>query len=322
MNWNKDEQIVEIYNETLKTNNIDITKINEELLNNILDSSYNPVFIGTTWKLYKYLQEESKYKNKLFWIASGNTVGFFKYHGHIPWDDDIDIGFEIHNHGEYIDFLIECINKGFVVNLHLRRENNDKLNWYENDNIVNLILNNTENPSWPHIKENEFRQLIREDPTKLYFGSITILEYQWKKIAERLKFDNIYSWNKISITTPWVDVVPYLIKNNKYIPMTNDNQKIISDLSTTVEYHDFLSISGKFPVNLLDGILHQYNEDRSFNNFIHWDAVYSHIKKNKIIIEYDKEKELHKFIRAFIIKYNDKLLDYMKKIKYDELVML
>ena len=139
--------------------------------------------LGTLWKFYKYLDEKIGYADKLFWIPSGNTVGFYKYNGHIPWDDDIDIGFQIEDSFEdYITFLINCIKGGFNVNLHIIVDENKVAEWYDNNKVVNLVLNN-KNPSWEHIKESDFRELMRVNPSKLCFGNVTLTEHAWKKIC-------------------------------------------------------------------------------------------------------------------------------------------
>ena len=41
--------------------------------------------------------------------------------------------------------------------------------------------------------------------------------------------------------------------------------------------------------------------------------------KNKIILDYNLEPELHKFVRAYANKYNDALLYFMNQISYNEL---
>lgn len=316
-----DKQIDKILQRTLKETNLNIKSINVNLMQTILDSSYNPVFTGTTWKIYKYLDETSKYKDNLMWIPSGNTIGFFKYNGHIPWDDDIDIGFKIHNNfDDYVTFLVECIKKGFIVNLHMMGNKDEKLNWYENDVVANLILDSTTSPSWSHIKESDFRKLLKTNPNKFHFGSVTIKEHLWAKICKKLDFTDTYLWSTKSIVTPWVDVIPYIKKDNKYISNINDNQKSSMDMTIDFEFYKFLGVPGKFPTNLLTGILHQYNENRSYLNFMHWDTIYSHVKKIKVIIDYNKEPELHKFVRAYVSKYNEELLLNMNKLEYSDIV--
>lgn len=323
-NWNKDKQIQKILLKTIDTlneGNINIKNINNDLALFVLDSSYNPIFIATLWKLYKYLHETSKYSNNLFWITCGNTAGYFKYNGHIPWDDDIDIGFKItNNYDDYIAFLIECINCGLIVNLHLKKKDDDKINWYENDTVVNLILDSRQTPTWNHIRENEFRKLIKTNPSKFHFASVTIHEYYWKKIANNFELDNMYFWGGKSIVTPWIDVIPYFNQNNVLVPGINDLRKKSPNLSTTLEHYDFLTVPGKFPIDLLQGLLIQYNENRSYVNFLHWDTIFSHVKQNKIVMQYNSNPELHKFIRTFITKYNDTLLCYMDQINYNDLM--
>ena len=314
-----DKHLQIIYNETI-LDNIDLSKINQEHLEIIMDASYNPIYIATVWKLYKFLYEKSKYGHRLFWASCGNTVGYFKYHGHIPWDDDIDIAFEVNDDlNDYIDFLIECIKNGFIVNLQMKRESNDKLNWYENNKIVNLILDRPTIPSWSHIQETDFRCLMKNDPSKLYFANVTLKENNWVKIANNLGFKKLYRWNDNIITTPWIDVVPYFKKDDKYISHVNDIHKLIPDLSAKCDYYDFLTVPGRFPINLLEGLLQQYNENRSFNNFMHWETIYSHVKKTKIIIHYDKEQELLKFVRTYVNKYNQQLIQFINKINFDDL---
>jgi len=321
VNWNKDKQIQKILLKTLNESNINLKTINNDLALFVLDSTYNPIFIASVWKLYKYLYETSKLRDNLFWITCGNTAGYFKYNGHIPWDDDIDIGFQIiNNYDDYISFLIECINKGLIVNLHFEKKEDPTINWYENDTVINLILDSKPNPSWNFIKESEFRKIIKTNPSKFHFASITINEYPWKKIATRFEFNNSYMWDGKSIVTPWIDIIPYFTKNNELISNVNDLKKKAPTLSTTFEYYDFLTIPGKFPVNLLQGLLIQYNENRSYLNFLSWDTIFSHVKKNKVIMQYKSNYELQKFIRSFIIKYNDNLLYYMDQISYDNLI--
>ena len=321
VNWNKDKQIQKILLKTINESNINLKNLNNDLAIFVLDSTYNPIFIASIWKLYKYLYETSKHRDNLFWITCGNTAGYFKYNGHIPWDDDIDIGFQIiNNYDDYIAFLIECINKGLIVNLHFEKKEDPTINWYENDKVINLILENKPNPSWNFIKENEFRKILKTNPSKFHFASITINEYSWKKIATRFEFNNSYMWDSKSIVTPWIDIIPYFTKNNELISNVNDLKKKAPTLSTTFEYYDFLTIPGKFPVNLLQGLLIQYNENRSYLNFLSWDTIFSHVKKNKVIMQYKSNYELQKFIRSFIIKYNDNLLYYMDQLSYDDLI--
>ncbi|QKF93500.1 hypothetical protein QKU48_gp0042 [Fadolivirus algeromassiliense] len=315
-----DKYIQKIYNDTISNYCIDINKINIEQLETILNSCFNPIFIATLWKLYHFLYERSRYSKNLFWGVCGNTVGYFKYHGHIPWDDDIDIGFEINNNfDEYVDFLIECIKNGFIINLHIKKEDNDKLNWYENNVIVNLVLDSY-TPTWSHIKESEFRQMMINNPSKLFFANVTLNEQPWLRIAKQMGLNEFYKWDNKFTTTPWIDVAPYFKKNNQLIPNVNDIREISPNLSTEFEYHNFMTIPGKFPIDLLEGILQQYNSKRTWNNFMHWDTIYSHIKKTKIIVDYNLEQELHRFIRLFIQKYNDHVLNYMKQISLNDLV--
>ena len=319
IDWNKDKQIQKILLKTLNETNINIKNLNNDLAQCVLDSSYNPIFVATMWKLYKYLHETSKQSGNLFWITCGNTAGYFKYNGHIPWDDDIDIGFVVDNYDDYISFLIESINKGLIVNLHFEKEENPTINWYENDEVKNLILDNKPNPSWNFIRESEFRKIIRANPSKFHFASVTINEYFWKKIAAKFEFNDSYMWNSKSIVTPWIDIIPYFKKDNELIPGINDLKKKSPNLSTTFEYYDFLTIPGKFPVDLLQGLLIQYNGNRSFLNFLNWDTIFSHVKKNKVIMHYKSNHELHKFIRSYITKYNDEILYYMEQISFNDL---
>lgn len=315
--WPKDKQIERILQKTLKETVLNVKEINVDLLRTILDSSYNPVFTGTLWKLLKYVDENIKHADHLFWIPSGNTIGYLKYNGHIPWDDDIDIGFKIiNNYDIYVSFLIECIKKGLIVNLHIKKVDNNNLNWYENDTVVNLIFDHVANPSWNFMKESDFRNLLKSTPNKFHFASVTLHEFHWKKICTKLDFTGAYMWNSKSIVTPWIDVIPFIKKDNKYVPQVTDNKNPTPDISLEMEHHRFLCVPGRYPNNLLSAILSQYNEGRTFINFLHWDTIYSHVKNNKVIIDYNKEPELHKFVRAYVIKYNEALLYYMHQVNY------
>ena len=322
--WNKDKQIKKILMSTMENlieDNIDTSEINNDVTISILDACYNPIYIATVWKLYKYLHETSKYSDNLFWITSGNSAGFFKYGGHIPWDDDIDIGFKINNNFDtYIAFLMECIKCNLIVNLHLKKDINSTANWYDNSTVVNLVLDSRPNPSWNFIKETEFRNLIKENPSKLYFANVTITEFVWKKMINKMGFENAYMWNNKTYATPWIDIIPHIQKNNRLIPHFNDNINTLPSFSTDFEFYDFLTVPGKFPLDLLQGLLIQYNEKRSYLNFLHWDSIFSHVKKTKIIINYKKNPTLHKFIKIFITKYNNELLYYINKISFNDLL--
>ena len=319
--WPKDKHIEKVLQKTLKETNLNLKEINNDLLRTILDSSYSPVFTGTLWKLYKYLDEHVKYADNLIWIPSGNTIGYLKYNGHIPWDDDIDIGFKVtNNYDVYISFLLECIKKGLIVNLHITKVDNDDLNWYENDIVVNLIPDNVANPSWSFMKEADFRNILKNNPSKFHFASVTINEYKWKKICTRLDFTDTYMWNSKSVVTPWIDVIPFIKKDNKYVPQLSDKKNPTPDLVGEVEHHRYLTVPGRFPINLLPSILSQYNSNRTFINFMHWDTIYSHIKSNKVVIDYNKEPELHKFVRAFITRYNEALIYFMNQVHYSDFV--
>jgi len=314
------KEIKKIYNDII--NSCDVSKINKENLDIIVNSSYNPIYIATVWKLYKYLYEKSKYGKKLFWIPSGNSIGYHKYQGsHIPWDDDIDIGFELDNanHKEYIDFLIESMKRGFIVNLHFKRVEDDKLDWYENEMSVNLIFDQDRKPSWNHIRESEFRKLMIDNPSKFYFGNVTLREDCFLKIAKKLGLEEFYKWDNKYLTTPWVDIITYTKQKDRFVCQLKDKKNKTPTLSTEFKYGDFLTVPGRFPVDLVQGILHQYNEDRSFENFIGWDTIYSHIKNTKKIFHYANELELQKFVRAYIKKYNEHLLYYMSKISFTDL---
>lgn len=314
-----DKNIDQILQKTLKETSLNIQNINANLVDIVLDSSYSPVFTGTLWKLYKYLNETSKYSNNFIWIPSGNSIGFLKYNGHIPWDDDIDIGFQINdNFDTYITFLIECINKGFIVNLHITKVDDDTINWYDNDKTVNLILDSRSDPNWSFIKVNDFRNMLKEHPSRFHFASVTLQEIYWKKICNRFDF-NPYMWNGQSVVTPWIDIIPFIKNDDMFISHINDLKKSTPPISTSLEYYNFLTVPIKFPKDLLPAILQQYNAKRSYINFIHWDTIYSHVKKNKIILDYNIEPELHKFIRAYANKYNDSLLYFMNQISYNEL---
>jgi hypothetical protein len=315
------KEIQEIFHKTIEETDLDINKINPELLNVVLESTYNPLFTGTLWKLYKFLYEKVTHSDKLFWIPSGNSVGFLKYNGHIPWDDDIDIGFQIDNNdfNTYITFLVNSIKKGFIVNLHMMKdENMVDIDWYNNDEVVNLVLN-TENPSWNHIKETDLRELMRTDPSKLHFGNITLKESVWKNICSKFNFQDAYKWTNKYLVTPWIDIIPFIKKDNKFYSHVNDLKKSSPPLSIEFDYFNFHTVPGKWPKDLVDCILYQYNEERSYINFLHWDTIYSHVKKNRIILDYNVEPELHKFVRAFSNKYNEELLSCMDKISYDML---
>lgn len=317
-----DKHIKKIYDDTLQ-GKIDLSKIKKDHLQIILDATYNPVYVATIWKLYKCIYEKNKLSGKLFWISCGNTAGYFKYHGHIPWDDDIDIGFEIDNViDDYVDFLVECIKGGFNVNLQMKKENNDKLNWYENKKVVNLILDQKNTPAWNHIKVTDFKKLISDDYTQLHFANVTLREGSWIKIAKKFNVENLCKWNNKFLITPWIDVVPHFKKNDHYSCNVVSLNTIIPDLSTSFDYHSFLTIPGKFPKNILDVLLHQYNGGRSFANFLHWDTIYSHAKNIKTVLHYNDEPELLKFIRIFISNYNCYLLEIMEQISFDDLVNL
>ena len=317
-NWNKDKQIQKILLKTLNETNINFNNSDNKSAQFVLDSSYNPVFIATLWKLYKYLYQTVNYTQNLFWITCGNTAGYVKYHGHIPWDDDIDIGFRItNNFDEYIAFLMECISRGLIVNLHFKKNMKSDLEWYDNETTINLIPNNVPRPEWKFIREADFRKIINTSPTIFYFASITINQISWIKIANKHGFNNPYKWDSESFVTPWIDIIPYIKTGNVLIPHS-ELKKTSPNLSINLEYYTFLTVPGKFPVDLLQGLLIQYNENRSFLNFLNWDTIFSHIKTDKLVMKYEENQELHKFIKAFITRYNDNLIDYMSKINYDE----
>lgn len=314
-------QITRIFNDIVKSGTINFNKINKTELNAILEASYEPLYIATIWKMYKYLYENSKFGQKLFWISCGNTIGLLKYNGHIPWDDDIDIGFEIDNgFNEYIDFLIECIKIGFIVNLNFKKQHGKELSWYNNVASINLIFDHDKTPIWEHMREMDFRKLMNKNPNDFYFANITLREECWLKIAARFNMKEIYKWNGEHITTPWMDVIPHVKKNNQYHCHLIDPTKNIPHLSTKFDYHNFLTVPGKFPVNLMQVILNQYNEDRSYINFKYWDTIYSHVKNTQIILHYDNNHELHKFVRVYIDKFNEALLYYMDKMTNSELI--
>lgn len=292
------------------------TKIDLVQLETICAASYSPKYIATVWKMYKYISEKS---DKLFWIASGNTVGYYKYNGHIPWDDDIDIGFHTDDYfSNYIDFLEICIKDRFIVNLHMKKDYNDNNTiWYENDKVVNLLLDSDKNnPPWNHIKVSELRKIMKNNPDRLYFGNITMKDSKWLKLSKKLEIDELYRWTGNHLVAPWIDIIPHCQKNNSLVCHLKG---LNADLSTEFIYKDFLGVQGKFPINLLDAILYQYNEKRSFDNFITWDTIYSHIKNTKMIFQYNQYPELLIFIKEYIKKYNQELLKYMDMISFYDL---
>ncbi|MCJ7637264.1 MAG: hypothetical protein MUO21_07210, partial [Nitrososphaeraceae archaeon] len=298
---------------------IDVSKINQDHLQIIVDATYNPKYIATIWKLYKYLYEKNKHGKKIFWMSSGNTVGYYKYNGQICWDDDIDLGFEVddpNTFSNYIDFFVECLKDGFIVNLHMKKVDTEEIPWYENDQVVNLLLDSDRNPPWNHIKVTDFKNLMKTNPSKLLFGNVTLREECWLKIAKKLNLDELYRWEGNYLTTPWIDVIPHIKKDNKYICHLKG---LNADLSTEFVYHDFLTVPGKFPVNLLEAILYQYNEKRSFENFLEWDTIYSHVKKTKMIFRYNEYPELAKFVKEYTKKFNEMLLVYMGRLSFGDL---
>ena len=315
------KEIERILNKTIDDTNLNVEKINPELLNVVLESTYNPLFTGTLWKLYKFLYEKIEHSDKLFWIPSGNSVGFLKYNGHIPWDDDIDIGFQINEDNDfdtYITFLVNCIKKGFIVNLHMMKDENSKVDWYNNDTVLNLVLDNS-NISWPHIKESDFRNLMKSNPNKLHFGNVTLKESVWTNICNKFNFQNTYKWDNKYLVTPWIDIIPFVKKEDKLYSHVNDLKGSSPPISCEFDHFKFHSIPGKWPKDLVECILYQYNAKRSYINFLHWDTIYSHVKKNRIILDYGLEPELHKFVRIFSNKYNEELLLCMDKITFDML---
>ena len=290
----------------------------------------DPVFVAGIYHLYRQLYA-GPYGKQLFYMTSGNSVGYFKYGGHIPWDDDLDLGFYDRSSqpfGDYLNFLESALKQGFLVNFYLRDSTVASENWWENKKMFSLALEHTGDNIMSCIRLREFLTSSAKD---FYFANITYNPDNWFKLLKEVsantntdtKVNNstdtihgVYYWDyaKRHIVTPWIDVMVFLPSNDflleSHFQPNNMRQPSLSSkwyVQSPFHQDTFGLVSGNFPIDLRVATIKFYKGCLDFNKFYRNETLYCHILSHYRLQHEYNDAELIE-IEEIVREFNQKLL--------------
>ena len=299
-------------------------------------------FIAGLYLLYSKLTR-LKYSENIFYITSGNALGYFKYGCHLPWDDDLDLGFKSDSSFDnYLNFFETCLRENFIVNVYLKSEKPDTGKWYEDKHLYHLVLDNPlsnkQNANPNSISVNELRSIVKTDPSRFFFGNVTFKLETWQNILkeiDELNLPNInqkpldYYWAGKYQITPWIDFLLFFENRESgslvshFHPYPKQQPSLSNQLtchrlySTENELKQYSSlIKVKIPQNLFHETVKFYFGCYDFNTFFNQETIYCHILPHQTKSTFVKlNPEKYHLLKTFIYSYNQRVGSILHSLK-------
>ena len=236
---------------------------------------------------FKIFEKISEATDKLFYMASGNSLGLLKYGGQLPWDDDIDVGFasSCSNFSDFFDFVKKVLreNTDFFVMVNMTVDGNEVFQKLGYD-----------------ISFEEFEK------TKLQSVNFVNFSIDLEKLQSLHKLEPTaqkYIWKTGQPVIPWVDVFPFQnLKNNNLI---SHNPLTPSLTAPFIPRQIFNRLTIKMPVDLSFKVFQNYSS--CCDN----DKIFCHIKDKTHTIPQSHFNETSKFVR----EYNKRLAHLIEKLE-------
>lgn len=271
------------------------TRVEDSLKSILANVTVCPIHVAIC---YKILEAVSLLTSQLIYIPSGNSLGLLKYNGHIPWDDDVDVGFASNDtsFADFFNFIEQILQTGlFVCRVHTRLDTSyTDSNWTLNSKLETLNQDLT------------FAEFKKRTLEKTYFINVCFKENVRCKILsnfESTEYETIYWADSNNVVVPWIDIFPFQRSVNSLkshlIPMP-----ILS--TRTLPRILFNKIPINVPANMMECLLNHYKNCDS------QDIVYSHIKP-RLYIVFDSALFEQLSFASYI--YNTILFEIFKKIE-------
>lgn len=291
-------------------NNLDLVENFLKEYPQFIEAVYDVRFISGIYTLYDFIINNcSDYREKLIAIPSGNTVGFKKYFGHFPWDDDLDVGFTIENEKDFAKdvcgFIEKCLSfKQLNVYAHVKKNISIyPQDWTTNSSLINIVKeNNSLNSN--KMSLSEFSNRLCDNKEYLYFINVSFNAVYWEQLYEqkfKLKKSCAMKWKNTTTTvSPWIDLFPLITDetNEQYWKSFQIHMPPLTKKS--IKFNIFSHNSFNFPINLFSAIDLHYDLNEKKNN----DQVYSHVLGIKFNLDYNKNTIFLHFIYKFVGLYN------------------
>jgi len=275
----------------------------------VLDASH----VAGLYYLYQKLTA-SAFREQIFYITSGNALGLIKYGAHLPWDDDLDLGFKTdHNMKSYLSFLEWALTMGYVVNFFLRDSNNvksDSNEWYQEKKLYSLVLEHctaqVQSTVCNSMTPSELEDVIATRPGDFFFANITFNEKVWQNLLEKVGGKS-YFWEGKYLVTPWIDFFPYYQdENGRLQSRFQPYPKSQPSLSATWKKNSVYSLVIYTPLDLIPQTTKFYHGTLDFNCLYKKETLYCHLLDNDILhLEYNEE-ELDE-VQQLVDKYSSKV---------------
>lgn len=210
---------------------------------------------------YRIFQKLTMFTQNLFLIPSGNTLGLLKHGGHLPWDDDVDLGFVFQDKQELVDF-------------------------------VNTVLGSTRLQCFANFGTNVFKKI--EPGTELgdlvYFNFSLPLEI-YQTIQQDFGCTTKYLWGCGNTIVPWVDVFLFTKDNEKLVSHKNITLDVSSKFLPRVLYDTIIS---KMPSDISEKLFENYPNCGCIN-----EDIFGHINPTKVSLHVPNQLKLAEYISAY-----------------------
>mgnify|MGYP005845015077 CR=1 FL=1 len=284
----------------------------KDLLNSIMYFITDPSYVAVFHSMLRYLV---KYRNgnNLFMFDSGNSLGYYRYNGHLPWDDDVDLAMKFDNYQELRNFLIDCIKNGFIVGLY--RWNNKKWSYDKELHAdVDYINNNLEDDFTNESMEIRNLFIYIRYNTKYYY-----------RMARDLNLKTYYRQDINNSTIPWLDIFPYIKdpQSDKYKQAGLIDKSYSNNIDDKFKIINYFGLELKIMENIEKALMNTYgieSEDKIksdiyINNHL---LGLKGLKRDSIKFSTDNNKIIGKFIEQFTIFNDIKIFEFIQKInKYN-----
>jgi hypothetical protein len=239
-----------------------------EYIKKLLYYFTDPTFIS----LYYFMWDSIsiiRHHECLFLGCTGNSLGYYRYKTHLPWDDDIDLYGAFENYNQLIEFMTSAINSDFIITfvlLDLTLTTKYKYKYIEAtiEYITNQMVKDFKNKKIEFFtikfKENILRQYIFKSGLYQYYN------------------------NTGQLILPWIDIFPAIKDSNTNIyqsPYWHDKKTwYITKYENNFTDVEFCGIKTKIFKNLDLKLLQTYfkTSDITQKNIIHDNLyIYNHL---------------------------------------------
>ena len=277
---------------------------NMKFIKIINDVTLDPKFTAITWKIFECISKDDE--NFIF-IESGNSLCYAEYqYPQYPWDDDIDIGYITDDkYTEYFNLIKSCFERGYEVYFYTNSTKIESSSDFAKKHTVEKLIN---------VDEIGTKFTIEN----VWFCKITFNLNNFKIIAKQLGLKHFYKFDNKFVSVPWIDVMPFIKKDNVYKNIYSKQLKFIETGFNVSNTKNIKILNSN--IKITDDLELGLNKYKTKDKYKTETYIYNHVAgKNigKVLIDTNDKKE---FMGKYIESYNNLLAKYNEQINCKSLI--